>query len=138
MIVSVSHTSASSLVVITLDDGTVWHDDAALPPDTDLRRRLAEWRAAGGVIAPYVAPPTPVPASVSAFQARAALARAGLLAAAQAQVDAMAADDERRLAWNHAQAFERSSPTIAAFATALGLSEQQVDNLFREAATITA
>lgn len=137
MIVSVAHT-ASSLVTITLDDGTVWHDDPALPPDTDLRRRLADWLAAGGVIAAYVEPLAPVPPSVSAFQARAALARAGLLAAVQVQVEAMPADDERRLAWDHAQGFERTSPTIAAFASALGLSEAQVDDLFRAAATITA
>lgn len=91
----------------------------------------------GGWSAPSPAP-EPVPASVSAFQARAALARAGLLATVQAEIDAMPADDERRLAWDHAQAFERASPTIAALAATLGLIDEQIDDLFRTAATITA
>lgn len=83
-------------------------------------------------------PPAPVPASVSAFQARAALARAGLLTAVQSWVDTLPADAEMRLAWDHAQAFERASPTIASAATALGLTEAGVDDLFRTAATIVA
>lgn len=57
MISSVAFTSPGSAVAITMVDGTVWHDDAALPPDTALRRDLAEWTASGGAITPYAAPP---------------------------------------------------------------------------------
>lgn len=83
---------------------------------------------------PFVAP---VPASVSRFQARAALAMAGLLT----QVDAAIAASGNilaQLAWADAQVFERGSPTIAAMAGALGLTAEQIDDLFRQAAKIAA
>lgn len=136
MITSVTYTSPETAVAITMDDGTVWQCDASLPADTDIRRQLAEWIAAGGVIAPYVAPMPPVPVSVTAFQAKAALLNAGLLDKAQAAVSAAAPIVQ--LAWATAQSYERSSPTVAALAAALGLSDAQVDDLFRAAALISA
>lgn len=93
-------------------------------------------RAALGVPEPppYV---EPVPASVSRFQARAALHMANLLTSVEA---AIAASDNvvAQLAWADAVAFERTSPTITAMAGALGLTEAQVDDLFRTAAGIVA
>jgi len=75
---------------------------------------------------------------VSPFQARAALAEVGLLDA----VEALMADPQTpavaRLAWRYAQEFPRTSPTIAAMAAALGLSEERVDALFEAAAGIVA
>ena len=53
MIETVRYTSSGSSIVITMTDGTVWHDDASLPPDTDIRRQLAEWLADGNVISPF-------------------------------------------------------------------------------------
>ncbi|TBW33342.1 hypothetical protein EYW49_20500 [Siculibacillus lacustris] len=92
----------------------------------------------GQPIAEYVAPAEPVPAAVSAFQAKAALLAAGLLDEAQAAVAAAAPIVQ--LAWSTAQVFERSSPTIATLAAALvpPLTATQVDDLFRAAARISA
>jgi len=56
MIRSVSYVAQGSLVAIEMTDGVVWYDDAALPPDTEMRRRLAEWRAAGNTITPFTEP----------------------------------------------------------------------------------
>lgn len=78
-----------------------------------------------------------VPVSVSRFQARAALHVAGLLDAVEAAV-AAAPDPLVQIAWADAQSFERSSPTIATLAAAIGLSDTQVDDLFIAAAKIRA
>lgn len=83
------------------------------------------------------APLDPVPQVVSRFQARAALHAAGLLSSVEDAI-ATGADVFTQIAWADAAEFRRNSPTIAALAAALGLSEEQVDNLFRQAATITA
>jgi hypothetical protein len=72
----------------------------------------------------------------SAFQARAALLGAGLLTAAQAAVDA--STPEVQLAWEYAIEWRRTSPTIAALAAALELTDEDVDNLFRAAMLIEA
>lgn len=84
----------------------------------------------------WVAGPTPVPQTVTRFQALAALSNAGLLANAQAAVTA--AGGITLLAWENAQSFDRSSPTIASLATALSLTSAQVDALFIAAAQIQA
>jgi hypothetical protein len=73
---------------------------------------------------------------VSRFQAKAALAAAGLLTQAQAVVDA--ADATTQLAWNEVIEFRRNSPTIAALQAAMSLTDTQLDELFRAAALIEA
>lgn len=80
---------------------------------------------------------TPVPQVVSRFQARAALAMAGLLTSVE---NAIASSNNiiAQLAWADAVQFERNSPTIAAMASALNLTEGQVDDLFRTASKIIA
>ena len=72
----------------------------------------------------------------SRFQAKAALLQAGLLT----QIEALmaSADPLAQLAWAEAVEFRRDSPTIAALATGAGLTETQIDDLFRAAMTITA
>ena len=84
----------------------------------------------------WVAGPTPVPASVTRFQALAALSNAGLLTQAQAAVNA--AGGLTLLAWDNAQSFDRTSPTMTTLATALNLTSAQVDALFIVAAKIQA
>ena len=80
---------------------------------------------------------TPVPPSVTRFQARAALAMAGLLDGVESAV-AASPDILTQLAWADAQVFERSSPTIAGLSSALDLTDAQIDDLFRTAAEIVA
>jgi hypothetical protein len=87
----------------------------------DAAADLARWRAT---------------AEVSRFQAKAALAAAGKLEAANAIV--AAASDMAKLAWAEALVFRRDSPTIAALAPLLGLDDIALDNLFRAAAEIKA
>ena len=73
---------------------------------------------------------------VSRMQARIALHNAGHLAAVEAAV--ATADPVTQIAWSDAQEFRRSSPTIAALAGAVGLTDEALDDLFRAAALIEA
>ena len=85
----------------------------------------------------------PVPASVSRFQARAALARTerggvNLFEAINGFMTSLPATDERRLAWEDARDFERDSLTVAEIAGMFGMTDAEVDDLFRLADTIKA
>ncbi|WP_420023772.1 hypothetical protein ACN9JG_06330 [Cereibacter azotoformans] len=73
---------------------------------------------------------------VSRFQAKAALHAAGRLEDVERAV--AQADPITRIAWSDAGEFRRLSPTIAALAAAVGMTDEEVDNLFRAAAAITA
>lgn len=78
-----------------------------------------------------------VPQSVSRFQAKAALAMAGLLDQANAAV-AASGDVVLQLAWAEATEFKRNSPGINALAPALGLDDAALDQLFITASGIVA
>lgn len=82
-------------------------------------------------------PPVIVPERVSAYQARVALSRANLLIDVQALMDDPATDAEAKIAWEYATEFWRDSPFIAALAPGLGMTDQQLDELFIAAEKIT-
>lgn len=75
---------------------------------------------------------------MSAFQARAALYQMGMLEAVETFMAYPTTDPIAKLAWERAQEFNRDSPTILTVAPALGLSDSQLDDIFRFAATIEA
>jgi hypothetical protein len=81
-----------------------------------------------------------VPASVTARQIRLWLVRHGVsLAAVDAAIEAIPdaqAREECRVEWDYAPYVERTHPMLVPLASALGLTEAQVDDAFREAATI--
>ena len=74
--------------------------------------------------------------SVSPLQARKALKASDMLATVQAMVDAAPEDDDVRLAWDWALAWERDSPFVNSLGQSLGLTSQQIDELFALAARI--
>lgn len=75
-----------------------------------------------------------IPPAVTRFQAIAALHQAGLLG--QIEQAVAQADPLIQLAWEHALMFHRDSPAVRALAQAVGITEDQLDNLFYEAAKI--
>lgn len=77
----------------------------------------------------YVAPVV-VPDRVTAYQARVALHRAGLLPAVVALMTDPATDEEAKIAWEYATVFERESPFVLSLAPGLGMSDTDIDNLF--------
>lgn len=96
---------------------TVWEDGVS-PTESEL---LTAWRAT---------------AKVSAFQAKAALLDAGLLA--DIEIIVGQAGPLAALAWEYAAEFQRLSPTIASLVASAGLTDTELDDLFRAAAQITA
>ena len=121
--------------VTRISDGVQIHRGDPAWPD------YLTWLAAGGVpeAIPTTIPPIstdPVPLSVTRFQARAALHLAGLLDDAEAAI--AQAHPLSRIAWEHAHVYRRYSPTLISIGQQLGLSEADMDELFKTAASITA
>ncbi len=79
---------------------------------------------------------TTVPQRVTPFQAKLALADAGLLGAVEALMADPATPLRTRLAWQEALGFERQSDMIDSMAALLGLNDAQLDALFGAAAQI--
>lgn len=84
------------------------------------------------------APDAALVIEVTMRQARRALHAAGHLAAIDAAIDALAepARSVARIDWDYSNSVRRDNATMAALATALGLSEAQVDALFAAAKAI--
>lgn len=121
--------------VLRLADGALIHRGDPAWPD------YLAWLASGGVpeamaITTPPEPTDPIPLSVTRFQARAALHLAGLLDDAEAAI--AQAHPLSRLAWEHANVYQRDSPTVISIGQQLGLSEADMDELFKTAASITA
>lgn len=130
-------------------------DGAFIPPDPGNRdrREYDEWLAAGGVPDPYIAPPAPVPATISDRQFFQQLAVAGVITKAEALaavktgdvpgalskfVSAMPADQKfsAEMLLSGATIFARNHPLTDAIAAAQGMKPEQVDDFFRAAAAL--
>jgi len=96
------------------------------------------WLAEGNTPEPYVPPPTPIPATVTRFQALAVLAAGGYLPTIKTYIATLGEDNIIRLAWENAADWERTSPTLNALATMLNLTSAEVDDLFIAAAQVSA
>ena len=87
------------------------------------------------VEATYVPPvllPEPVPQQVTMRQARLELLSRGLLDDVEAVI--AAAGREAQIEWEYASLVERSNSVIAVVQAQQGLTDAQIDDLFREAA----
>lgn len=101
------------------------------------RQKLTEqeaidWNAQGLASAEFVS----VPNQVTAYQAKAALYNAGHYGDVSALMSSPEVDTLALIAWENATTFRRESPFIAAIAPALGLSDSDIDDLFRAAVEI--
>lgn len=73
-------------------------------------------------------------ADISPRQVRLALNQLGLRAAVEAVV--LAASTDTQDMWHYATAFKRTDVTLVAMAASLGMSNQQLDDIFLLAATL--
>lgn len=123
-------------------EGSALPAGAVLTPPPDAPEgKVALWDGKAwsvGEAPPPLPIPPAVPTVVSPFQARVALMRAGLMAQVEAIMANPETDPETVAAWEYATEFRRDSPTLLALAGALGLSVEQVDELFRVAVGVVA
>lgn len=75
--------------------------------------------------------PAPVPYSVTPRQARLALLASGWLQMVETAVNSGA--PEHKITWEYATEILRSDPLVTFFGDTLGLSSEQIDDLFRAA-----
>ncbi len=103
--------------------------------DPDHLATLAEAKRA--LWEPYTPPapgPAPVPEAVSPRQIRKALTAAGLRATVETAV--AASPQDVRDEWEYALEVRRDYPLMTAMAAQLGLTDAELDNLFRTAAEL--
>lgn len=76
-----------------------------------------------------------VPDSVTMRQARLALLGAGLLAQVDGAIDSLGepAKSAARIEWEYSQTVERHKPFVLMLGAALGLTNKQIDDLFKAA-----
>lgn len=86
-------------------------------------------------IAAMAAAPLPVPASVRMWQARAVLSAAGHLATVDAAI-ANSGNAAWQAAWEYAPEISRASALVNQMAALLGLTSEQVDQMFRDGAAL--
>ncbi len=88
--------------------------------------------------APTPEPAPEVPQSVTMRQARLALFGAGLLSSVDAAIASMSDPDKTvaQITWEFAQTVDRQFGMVPQLAAALGMTEQQIDDLFIAAAQL--
>lgn len=96
------------------------------------------WLYDGEKFTPPEPTPEPVPSSVTMRQARLALHAHGKLAAVQDAINLLSDPPKTaaQIEWDYASVVERASPFVAMLTPALGMTDAEMDELFREAATL--
>jgi len=90
-------------------------------------------------VAAFLNPPPPMP-TLTSRQLRLGLVLNGIsLSSVEAAIDAIEDPTDRevaRIEWEYATTFERSHPLIEQVGTALGLTPEQIDDMWSEAAEL--
>ena len=116
-------------------------EDGAFIPEDEMNadyRDYLHWTSEGNEPEPYEPPPPPpevVPDAVTMRQARLALLGAGKLADVEAAINSLPSPmkEQARISWDYSSQVHRSHGIVAQMGPALGLSETDIDNLFKVA-----
>lgn len=106
-------------------DRIIWRDSRALPTAEELMAA----DITNGI-------PDPVPDSVERYQARVALHEAGHLTDVEAAMSRPETNFVAKEAWLGASVFRRDSETVKVMGAELGLTDDQIDDLFIKASKI--
>ena len=108
------------------------------PPAFDPATGNCYWRGDHWEIVQAQSPVAPVPGVVSMRQARLALLQAGLLTQVNTTIANLPSPDvdAARITWEFAGEVQRHDALLAQLASALSLTDAQLDDLFRQAATM--
>lgn len=123
------------MYTLTAYENTIYRSDGAwIPTDPDNRDYQAylKWLEEGNTPEPYVPPPSSIPEQVPMWAVRTILQEQGLFDQAQALVTASTNNALKNI-WEYGNFATRSSPTIIALAGQLGLTSEQLDQMFTAA-----
>lgn len=128
----------NGLVINRIVAGSGWVND--IPNSTAVAETDVEYSIGGSYVnGVYTPPPEPEPVPVvinvvTARQARLALLNSGLLDQVEAAVTQ--AGTEAKIYWDYSTEIHRDSPFIASIGQSLGLTDTQIDDLFKQAVTL--
>ena len=94
------------------------------------------WLYDGESFSPPPPNPVQIPQEITMRQARLALLDIGLLANVQTAINTLPEPDKTKaqIEWEYSNALQRDNPFVTTLGTALGLSSDDIDNLFITAA----
>lgn len=139
-----SYNSVGTIDLETDHPAYGWIPFTASPNDSEpLGKELYARAIAGdyGDIQPYVEPeplPPVIPTVVTMRQARLALLQAGVLPLVESAIAAMEspAKEAAKIEWEYSQEVQREKPFVQLLSASLGLTSEQLDNLFMLASTL--
>lgn len=98
-------------------------EEGPTPADPQAQMDLSAWRDT---------------AKCSPFQGRVALTNAGKLSIVEETIKSGTTSNETKIAWEYATEWRRLSPMIIDLATKLGMTETEIDDLFKSAQSVSA
>ena len=104
--------------------------------NTQTSQEYLAWIDDGNTPLPYVPPPPAIPQQVPMWAVRTVLQNDGLFDQAQALIEA-STDNALKNVWEYGNFADRNSNAINSLGAALGLTSEQIDQMFIDANNLT-